>query len=419
MSVRHVIIGAGPAGVTAAETIRRHAADAHITLLGDEPELPYSRMAIPYLLVENINEQGTHLRKRADHFDSHGIDVKRGRVRSVDTDGKTLELADGGRMQYDRLLIATGATPITPPIDGIDLAGVHPCWTLEDARAIAKLAKPGANVVLIGAGFIACIVLEALRRREVNLVVVEAEDRMLPRMMNNTAAAMLQAWCERRGVSVRVSTRVQAIAQDGKNLKVRLSDGSSLPADLVISAVGVRSNTDFLANTPVKVNDGVVVNDTMRSTHPDIYAAGDAAEGADFSTRQLVVQAIQPTAVEHGRIAGLNMAGKETAHEGGVNMNVLDTMGLVSTSFGLWMGVDGGETAESHEPDRQRYLNLQFEDDVLVGASSVGLTQHVGVLRGLIQSRLRLRDWKDKLMQNPTRVMEAYLARAQVLAYRP
>ena len=415
MSMRHVIIGAGPAGVTAAETIRRHAPEAAVAIIGEEPEPPYSRMAIPYLLVENIDEAGTHLRKRQGHYDGVGIEVAHGRARAVDTAGRALELDGGKRMPYDRLLIATGASPVTPPIPGIELPGVHPCWTLADARAIAKLAKPGANVVLIGAGFIACIILEALNRRQVKLTVVEAEDRMLPRMMNDTAAGMLKAWCEQRGVAVRVSTRAREIARDGKALKVVLGDGTTLPADLVISAVGVRSNTDFLKGTTVKVNEGVLVDQSMRSSDPNIYAAGDAAEGLDFSTGNYAVQAIQPTAVEHGRIAGLNMAGKTAAHAGSVNMNVLDTLGLISTSFGLWMGVAGGESAELHEPARQRYLNLQFQDDVLVGASSVGMTAHIGVLRGMIQSGLRLRDWKDKLLQNPTRVMEAYIARTQAL----
>ena len=98
-------------------------------------------------------------------------------------------------------------------------------------------------------------------------------------------------------------------------------------------------------------------------------------------------------------------------------MNVLDTMGLISSSFGLWMGVDGGDTSELYDADRFRYLNLQFQDDLLVGASSLGLTNHVGVIRGLIQSKIRLRDWKERLMQDPTRIMEAYLANTQALGH--
>ena len=135
------------------------------------------------------------------------------------------------------------------------------------------------------------------------------------------------------------------------------------------------------------------------------------AQGRDFSTGGFDVHAIQPTASEHGRCAALNMAGVATPYQGSLNMNVLDTLGLISSSFGLWMGVDGGDTAEACEPDRFRYLSLQFQDDVMVGATSIGLTQHVGVLRGLIQGRVRLGDWKQQLLWDPSRVMAAYLAK--------
>jgi len=152
----------------------------------------------------------------------------------------------------------------------------------------------------------------------------------------------------------------------------------------------------------------------VETTVADIYAAGDVAQGRDFSTGDYYVQAIQPTAVEHGKIAAHNMAqGHKTPHVGNVNMNVLDTVGLISTSFGMWMGVEGGEEAEFSDPENFKYLNLQFKDDVLVGASSLGMTQHVGVMRGLIQTGAHLGDWKDKLLAEPGRLAEAYLASAQ------
>lgn len=417
--MHHVIIGAGPAGVTAAETIRQNQAEAKITLVGDEPEPPYSRMAIPYLLIENIDESGTHLRKTADHFASLGIELAQQQVTAVDTGNKSLQLGDGSTLTYDRLLVATGSTPVSPPVAGIDLPGVHTCWTLDDARQIVQLAKSGANVVLMGAGFIGCIILEALASRGVNLTVVEMENRMVPRMMNEASGNMIKAWCESRGVTVHTSTRVEEITQDGDVLSVKLSSGSSVPADLVISATGVRANIGFLENSGIKTGNGIIVNEYMQSSDPDVYAAGDVAEGMDFSTGEYSVQAIQPTAVEHGRIAGLNMAGKAAAHQGSVNMNVLDTLGLISSSFGLWMGVNGGSSVELHEPDKYQYLNLQFDGDTLVGANSVGLTQHVGVVRGMIQSRLRLGEWKDRLLENPTRIMEAYLSCTQELGYKP
>ncbi|MFN3830454.1 MAG: NAD(P)/FAD-dependent oxidoreductase, partial [Tepidimonas ignava] len=172
----HVILGAGPAGVIAAETIRKHAPHDRVTLVGDEPEPPYSRMAIPYLLVGNIDERGTYLRKHPGHYAALGIDCVAGRATAVDTQACRVTLHDGRTLEYDRLLLATGSRPVKPPIPGVTLPGVHHCWTLADARAIQALAKPGARVLQLGAGFIGCIIMEALKQRGVQLTVVEMGD---------------------------------------------------------------------------------------------------------------------------------------------------------------------------------------------------------------------------------------------------
>ena len=416
--MEHVIIGAGPAGVIAAETLRKIDPQCKVTLIGDEPNPPYSRMALPYYLIERIKEEGTYLRKGKKHYEKAGINLLNDRVNAVDSKAKSLRLDKDGNISFDKLLIATGSHPIRPPIPGMDLPAVHSCWTLEDGRAIAKLAKPGSSVVLMGAGFIGCIILEALAARGVKLTVVEMEDRMVPRMMNQIAGNLIKQWCIDKGVNVHTSTKVEAIDQGkGKSLIVKLGNGDVINADLVISATGVKSNIQFLEGSGIKTEFGVLVDNHLRTSNPDIYAAGDVCQGMDFSTGEYSVQAIQPTAADHGRIAAMNMAGKNSIHQGSVNMNVLDTMGLISSSYGLWMGVDGGETAELSDPQRYRYLCLQFEDDVLVGAQSLGLTNHVGVLRGLIQTRLHLGKWKDHLKKDPTRLMEAYLGSTQAIGH--
>ncbi|KAA3634129.1 MAG: NAD(P)/FAD-dependent oxidoreductase [Proteobacteria bacterium] len=414
--MQHVIIGTGPAGVVAAETLRKLAPRAQVTLIGDEPEPPYSRMAIPYYLVDNIGEKGTYLRKRDAWFDKRRIDVISDRVDSIDTAAHSLSLASGGERKYDRLLIATGSSAVKPPIEGVNLPGVYNCWTLADAREIIERARPGARVVLMGAGFIGCIILEALASRGVKLTVIEMEDRMVPRMMNQRSGGLIKRWCENKGVEVLTSTKVNAISGNGDGaLSVNLGMGDNRPADLVIAATGVKPNTGFLSGSGIEVDGGVVVDHRLRTSVADVYAAGDVARGKDFSTRSFVVQAIQPTAVEHGRVAATNMVnGMEIVHQGSLNMNVLDTMGLISSSFGHWEGVDGGDAAELFDADRFKYINLQFRDDVLVGANTLGFTQHVGVLRGLIQTQLRLgAAGKRALMDNPLGITEAYLRASQ------
>ena len=415
--MQHVIIGAGPAGVIAAETLRKTDPSCSIKLIGDETEPPYSRMALPYYLIDDIDEAGTYLRKSDTHYADQGIEVIQGRAASVDPDSHTLHLESGATVNFDKLLIATGSHPIRPPIPGLDSPGVHSCWTLEDGRNIAQNASKGSDVILMGAGFIGCIILEALAERGVNLTVIEMEDRMVPRMMNQTAGNLIKQWCLDKGVNVLTSTRVEAIEQDAGRLSVKLDNGEQLGADVVISATGVRANTGFLEGSGIETDFGVLVNDRLQSSHPDVYAAGDVCQGRDFSTGEFSVQAIQPTAADHGRIAALNMCGRDTRHQGSVNMNVLDTMGLVSTSYGLWLGVEGGESAELVDAEGYRYISLQFQDDVLVGAQALGLTNHVGVLRGLIQTKLKLGKWKDHLLQDPTRIMEAYLGATQSIGH--
>ena len=416
--MQHLIIGAGPAGVVAAETLRKADPDAAIAIIGDEPEPPYSRMAIPYYLINNIDESGTYLRDPKQHFDDLNIEVVQQRVDKIDTAGKSVTLADGSSRGYDKLLLATGSRPVSPPIPGLDLPQVHSCWTLEDARNIVKLAQSGSNVVLIGAGFIGCIILEALVKRGVNLAVVETGNRMVPRMLDEKAGGLLETWCKNRGIDVHTSCSVEGISDAGESqVEVSLSDGSKLAAALVITATGVKANTDLVAGSDIEVDQGILVNRRMQTSNPDVYAAGDVAQGVDFSTGNFEVQAIQPTATDHGRIAALNMAGQGDEHHGTLNMNVLDTVGLISCSFGLWMGVDGGDSAQLYNPEEFQYINLQFDGDHLVGASSVGKTQHVGVLRGLIESRIHLGEWKQRLMHDPTAIMEAYVACTQELSY--
>jgi NAD(P)H-nitrite reductase large subunit len=411
--MQHLIIGNGPAGVIAAETLRKHAPGDTIVLLGDEPEPPYSRMAIPYLLHGSIDEAGTWLRKEARHFARLRIDQVCGRAERIDTQTREVTLTDSTRLRFDKLLLAVGSTPASPPVPGIDSEGVHTCWTLADARAILELAQPGARVLQMGAGFIGCIILEALAARGVQLTVVEMGERMVPRMMGEVAGNMIRRWCEQKGVSVHTGTRVEAIERTqggGAPLKARLSGGAVLEADLIISATGVKPNIGFLENSGIKCLQGILVDETMQTSVPGIYAAGDCAEAFDPVVGQTIVSAIQPNAADQACCAAMNMAGKHAVQRGVTQINVLDTLGLISTSFGQWQGVAGGERVELTDADAFRHVRLEFDGDVLVGANAIGFTEHVGILRGLIESRLPLGGWKEALIADPLRLPEAYIA---------
>lgn len=417
--MHHVILGAGPAGVIAAETLRRQAPDDRITLVGEEREAPYSRMAIPYLLMGNIGEEGTLLRKGARHYSDLRIEAVQARALQLDTKTKQVTLDKGQSLAFDTLLIATGSNPVSAPIPGMDLPGVESCWTLADARAIQARAAKGTRVLQMGAGFIGCIIMEALAARGVALTVVEMGDRMVPRMMGPAAGGMIKQWVEAKGVAVYTGTKVESIAQGtGKTLDVKLSNGKTLNVDLVISATGVKPAIGFLEKSGVKCLQGVLTDEHMQTNVPGIYAAGDCAEAFDKVSGTTVVSAIQPNAAEQARVAALNMAlqnrpGKRAVLRGVTQINVLDTLGLISTSFGNWQGVRGGQHAELTDTAKWRHLSLQFQDDVLVGCNSVGWTEHVGVMRGLVEGQVKLGGWKDELLKDPTQLVPAYLACAQ------
>jgi len=410
--MRHVILGAGPAGVIAAETIRKHSAKDEIVIVGEEREAPYSRMAIPYLLIGHIGESGTHLRHDAQHFHKQRIELRRARATQVDVAKRSLSLDDGTALGFDTLLIATGSSPSSPPIPGIDKPGVRACWTLDDARAIAQHATKGARVLQMGAGFIGCIIMEALTARGAQLTVVEMGDRMVPRMMGPTAGGMIKDWCQAKGVTVFTGTRVEAIEGDAP-MRVKLSGGTQLDADLVISATGVKPNIGFLENSGITCLLGVLTDEHLQTNVPGIYAAGDCAEALDMISGKLIVSAIQPNAADQAYVAAMNMAGRAAQLKGVTQINVLDTLGLISTSFGDWHGVPGGQHVELTDRAAGRHLSLQFKHDVLIGCNSIGWTDHVGVMRGLVEGQVHLGAWKDTLLQDPTKLMEAYLARAQ------
>jgi NAD(P)H-nitrite reductase large subunit len=406
--MKHVIVGGGPAGVTAAETLRKVEPSADITLIGGEAGPPYCRMAIPYYLAGDIAEEGTYFRHEGDHYPRLGIRYLNDRVEAISATERRVRLAGGADLPYDRLLLATGSRPAMLPAPGLDTAGVYPCWTLADARRIAERARAGAEVVLIGAGFVACIIMQALAHRGMRLTVVTGSSgRMVRSMMDETAGGLIMRWCREHGVFILTGQRVAAI-EPGPT--VLLADGQALKADLVVVASGVRPNSEFAAAAGVAVDEGIVVDGYLRTGVAGIFAAGDVAQGPDFSTRTRSVHAIQPTATEHGRVAAMNMAGRTVAYRGSLGMNVLDTLGLISSSFGQWQGVEGGETAVHLDEKRFRYMDLKFDDDRLIGVNSVGRTENLGALRGLIQKRIRLGAWKDRLMANPYRFMEALVA---------
>lgn len=413
--MNHLIIGAGPAAINAIETIRQFDGGASsITLVCDEPA--YARMVLPYWLAERIPKGQVYTGDDA-YFDKLKVQRVIGkRVASVDANAKRVQLQDGQALPFDDLLIATGSSATIPPIPGANLPGVLPLWTLAHTDAVLDatkgIAKP--EVVFIGAGFIGFIVLNAMYKRGWKLHVVEIADQVLPRMLNKEGARMVEGWLKKKDVGLHLGATAQEITAVGNRKRVKLSNGGSVEADLVIVATGIKPNLELIQGSGIKVDQGILVNERMQTNYPFIYAAGDVAQGPDLLGGPTAVHAIQPTAVDHGRIAGANMAGQNIPYPGSLLMNILDVCGLQCASFGRW-----GENAEEitiANPDRPIYRKLLWNGDKVSGAvflgpaTDMGLLNDVGMVKGLIQTQTAFGNWKDYIKNNPFDVRRPYVA---------
>ena len=414
MATRHVIVGGGTAGLNAILAIREHDRGASEVVLVSA-ERPYSRMVLPYYLGRGIAEAHvftasparlaqlnvrTHLGRRAV-----GLDAAAGK----------LSLDDGTVVEYDDLLIATGSSAVRPAVPGADGPGVHSFWTLEQARGVVAGIREGTHVVMVGAGFIAFTILNAILALKARLSIVEIAPRILPRMVDATGARMVETWLARHGVAVRTGATLTAIEEAGGHRRLRFREGDDLAADLVIMATGIRTNLEWVNGSGVRVNRGVLVDEHLRSSVQNVYAAGDVAEGRDLVTGEPAVHAIEPTAMEHGRVAGANMAGRDVAYRGSLLMNIVEVCHLDIASFGAWED-PAAEACAAERPERFASRKLLWRGDRLTGAMILGMaddiwtTNDVGMLKGLTQAGNGLGAWKAHLSRNPFDVKSAFIA---------
>lgn len=413
MARRHVVVGGGTAGLNAILTIREQdPGESEIVLVS--AERPYSRMVLPYYLGRSIAESHVFTATPA-RLAQLGVKAHLGsRAVGLDPTANTLTLDDGTVLPYDDLLIATGSSAVRAPVPGADGPGVHSFWTLDQARGVLAGIREGSHVVMVGAGFIAFTTLNAIRALNARLTIVEIAPQILPRMVDATAAGMVEDWLRRHGVEVKTGVTLTAIEDAEGRKRLRFQGREDLIADLVIMATGIRTNLEWLKGSGVQVNRGIVVDDHLRSTVPNVYAAGDVAEGRDLVTGEAAVHAIEPTAMEHGRVAGANMAGRDVAYRGSLLMNIVEVCHLDIASFGAWDD-SAAEVASAAKPERFAYRKLLWRGDRLTGAMILGrandiwTTNDVGMLKGLVQSGNGLGSWKASLCRNPFNIKPAFI----------
>ncbi|WP_089944196.1 NAD(P)/FAD-dependent oxidoreductase [Candidatus Entotheonella palauensis] len=411
---RHVVVGGGTAGLNAVTTIRQYdRGQSEIYWVSNEE--PYARMVLPYYLKGSISETHCYT-ARPSRLMELGVEPFFGhRAVKLDTQANVLTLDDETEMTYDDILIATGSSAVRAPVPGADSEGVHSFWTLEQAKGVIRSVSEGSHVVMVGAGFIAFTILNSIIARGAKLTVVEIAPQILPRMIDQQGAALVERWLVDRGVDIRTSAQLSNISDSDGQKRLSFQDGEDLLADCVIMATGIRTNLGWLEGSGVEINQGILVDDHLRSNVPNVYAAGDVAEGRDLITGQAAVHAIEPTAMEHGRVAGANMAGQPQAYRGSLLMNIVEVLDLEIASFGAW-NAEGAEVFSAVHEDRPAYRKLVWDGDRMIGAMILGrandvwATNDVGMLKGLVQSGTPMGDWKGYLKNHLFEVKRAYMA---------
>jgi NAD(P)H-nitrite reductase large subunit len=314
---------------------------------------------------------------------------------------------------YDNLLLATGSRAQRIPVPGADLPGVVTMWTLDDAHDALQFLPDDAQACIVGKGFIGGIILNALYKRGCRLKVVELADHVLPRMLDAEAATLVERWLTERGVELYLPAQVNAI-HAGTRKRIELKDGRELEADLVVLATGIAANTELAQAAGIRVDRGILIDRHCATSAAGVFAGGDCAQGPDLLSDNPDVHAIQPTAVDHGRVAGANMAGRAVEYPGSLLLNILDVCGLQCASFGDWSG-RGREQQLIVNETRPLYRKLVWEGDRIVGAIFVGpmddvcMLNDVGMAKGFIQTRANLGTWKHYILANPADLRRPYV----------
>jgi len=388
-----VIIGNGAAGLSALSRFRAFDRDSKVTLISAEAGSAYSRVLLPYYLRRKIPYENLFIRRPEDYA-KLGVRPEFGTgVSRVDSESCKLTLEDGRSIGFDRLLIATGSRPFLPPIEGLAGTNVHHLWTLKDTERLDSLFQSGRRALVLGSGFIALQAAWAAQQRGLKVTVYELLPRIMPTVLDEPAAVLLQRHVEEHGVRVRVGIQTERVdrAKTGV-LTVHADSQPPLEVDLIIVGAGVRPNVEFLAGSPVRTDRGILIDEYMQTNLPGIYAAGDVARGPTSFGETHQTHALWPTAVEHGRIAGENLAGRRIPYQGSLNMNVTEMFGITVASMGKFIE-EPGHSSHLQQAGPSRYLKIVLREGVPVGAVALGEAEDaviLGRLRPWIRNRRRL-----------------------------
>lgn len=402
--MRYVIIGNSAAGVFAAEAIRTLDKAGRIDIIGEEPYPAYARCLTSYYLTGRMANEQLFIRP-TDFYSRSNLNFHSGiKATNVDPNLRMVYTNKGVTFHYDRLLIATGASPTMPNIPGIKNDGVFGLRTLSDAQGILAHAGPGKRAVIVGGGFVSLKAAYALLKAGLSVTCIISSGQILSQILDGDAASIMADALISKGLIIKYHNDVtEVLSKDNTGKRpvsaVRLANGEELPADVVIIGKGVTPNTGFLDSSKIEIDSGIVVNQFLQTNFPDIYAAGDVAQTYDIILRASKVNAIWPNATEQGTVAGCNMAGAFIFYAGSIGMNSADFYGLSTIAAGKTKAEGVGYEVVKLYPGKNLYRRLVFKDDVLVGYIIVGNTAKAGLLTTLVKEQVTLGAAKQEVIR--------------------
>lgn len=363
---RIVIIGGGIAGVAALEAIRKHAPQVDVTLISREDSLPYYRLNLTRYLAGEVTAEELPVHPADWYSDPRLNFIRNAEAREIDTETRTVRTADGRAFSYDRLILAAGAHPFLPPISGSQKQGVFCIRTKADADAVLERAIPGAQCVCIGGGILGLETAGALVNRKLNITLLEGFDWLMPRQLHVEAGNLFAESVREKGIEVITGVVVHEISGDETVRAVKLKDGREFPADLVLVTAGVRTNSWLARQAGLTVKNGVIVDDYLRTSIPEIFACGDVAE------HRGICYGLWGPAYHQGIIAGMNAVGIATEFGGIPRSNTLKVLNVDLFSIGVVEAEDASYYEAAGVDENGHYARFLLRDGKLAGAILLG-----------------------------------------------
>ena len=383
---QYIIIGNGVAAASCIEGIRSLDKDSRITVVSEENYPVYCRPLISYYLEGKTDLERMKYRND-DYYDQMGCDVLYGKKAvKIDTENKSILLDDGTILPYTSACIAAGSSPFVPPFSGLDtVEKKYAFMTIDDTLALESAITKDSRVLIVGAGLIGLKCAEGLKDRVAEITVCDLANRVLSSILDDECASIMQKHLEANGIQFMLGASVKAFDKNTASMQ----SGKTVDFDVLVLAVGVRPNTSLVSDAGGKVDRGILINNRMETSIPDIYAAGDCTEGNDISCDKHRILAILPNANMQGRCAGINMAGGDAVFDKAIPMNSIGFFGLHAMTAGSYYSEDeGGELYE--EKSDGKLKRLFTRDGYLTGFILIGDTQRAGIYTSLIREEIPL-----------------------------